>query len=182
VGFAGVGVLPERPVVGVVGVARLAGVMAQGLSELLGDGVVAGEPGQAARELWVVRLRQQDEGNPAGGDVADRTAAALGGGDAVADELRVQGHVAPRLVLAGDLVARPRPSRGGRSPVTVTHRTPRSTIPTRPDDGGATSPARHVGGPAIVIVSLPVFMQVRELIVANFVVGATGFEPVATRL
>ena len=46
-----------------------AGVVLQGPRELLGDGAVAGELGQTARELGVFHLGQEHEGDAAGGDV-----------------------------------------------------------------------------------------------------------------
>ena len=75
------------------------GLDAQLHLQIVADRAGLDEADQAVGEVRWLRLGGEPDGQPAGGDVVDDGAAAVGGGDAVADEALVQGQVWQRPVL-----------------------------------------------------------------------------------
>ena len=122
----GAEVLPDRAEVGAAGDAVLhqpgglrlvgvggagAGVDAQLGLQRVADGAGADEADQAAGEDRCLRPGGQADGQPPGGDVIDRAAPGVGGGDAVADQPLVQRQIRELALLGARTGEASRPGR-----------------------------------------------------------------------
>jgi hypothetical protein len=112
-GAAVVGVFQQPGGVWLVGVVAGAGVLAQLVFEMGVDRSGFNEADQAVGEVLLLGAGGQPDGDPAGGDVIDDGAAVVGFGDAVVDELVVQGQVGERAGLRQPVAG------SGRSPCAV---------------------------------------------------------------
>jgi hypothetical protein len=100
----------------------------------LADGSGADEPDQAAGEDRCLRPGGQADGQPPGGDVIDRGAPGVGGGDAVADQPLVQRQIR-ELVLLDAPTGRRLGRRGGPGPGHVASGAVRRSDRARPGGG-----------------------------------------------